>query len=154
MPFAVSKWPYSSDPRGPEFGGHGWAWGAVAPYAWILSTTNASGPWTFLNDGIILKSSYDDLNTTLWDAVDLTPGEEVRLSKFGAEPPSFPPNSIVLTVQFRTGFPIKLSEDFQFYEYPDAVQVFDGFVVTEVGTGDPDPFIPDPVKVTPAKWNI
>jgi len=154
MPFAVAKWPSHSDPRTSIFGGVGWAFGAVPPWTWIVSTTGASGPWAAFNAGIVCKSTFDDFNQTDWAGEDFGPSTLATVTRKSTQPPFNPPDSLELSL---TAVSVALPRDaaaVQEFIYPFAVAVFDGFIMIDGATGLPDVNFPNPVKITPAIWSL
>ncbi len=153
MPFEVTNWPYSPDPRSALFGGVGWDFGAVPPWSWIISTTNATAPWTALNSGILVMSTFDDFVQTDWGGSDVPPSVAATVTRKSDQPPINPPNSLELSVRLLSDPPGREASGVQEFIYPFAVAVFGGFAMIDVATGLPDPNLPDPIQITPAIWN-
>jgi len=153
VPFAVTNWPYSLDPRPASFGGVGWGFGAVPPWAWIMSTTNATGPWTSLNDGILVKTLTDDFTVTEWNGLNGGGTVLASVTKTGTQPPTSPTNSLRIVPRVVTIPPGRNSLSLVVLSYPFAVAVFGGFVMIDLGTGLPDVDLPDPVQIVPAIWD-
>lgn len=154
MPFAVSQWPYSPDPRGASFDLPGWAFGQVPPWAWVLSTTDATGCYTNYNDGVILKPTSQVPGVTVFENVDVQPdGGGARLTLTGTQEPTGPPPGITKTMFLEV-----LAFGFQAWTstltllYPTAIQEHGPFVM--VNTGTPCGTLPNPMKITPAIWNV
>lgn len=154
MPFAVAKWPSQSDPRTSIFGGPGWAFGSVVSWAWIMSTTAATGPWTRYNSGVLVKSTVDIFTETQWSGFGSHPPTTATVTRKSTQPTIIPPDSIELTVDVVSIPPGREAAASQRYVYPFAVAVFDGFVMIDDATGLPDVDFPNPVKITPAIWNL
>lgn len=154
MPFAVSKWPYSPDPRTGVFGGYGWAPVAVPSWQWMVATTNATGRWAPVNDGILIPSLADSFGFTLWEGPNVEASIVASIFRFGFQPPISGPISQRLNVQLATTPPTSLAVATINYFYPNAIQVFGGFLMFDTATGLRDPDLPDEVTLTPALWNL
>lgn len=153
MPFAVSKWPYSPDPRTGIFGGHGWDDVDVPPWVWLMKTSGATGPWTSLNTGIPTKVFFESPFFVGYSgaSVDLSVQTQVHITTF--EPPLPSGNTIRIfpqVVEVSTG---RGSNALREFVYPQGIQVFGSFVMVDAGTGIPDPDFPNPVTITPQIWN-
>ena len=154
MPFAVRQWPVAPDPRSPLFSFAGWDWGQVVSWQWKISTTNATGDYAFLNDGLVLEKSFDDTSFTRWKSTDVPlPVTEVRLQKEAFIPPvGMPLVSISLTIDILSpSIPRVINGDQQFL-FPKAIRVFGPFAMTDVM--GPVTEIPDGLTITPAKWDF
>lgn len=154
MPFRVRQWPVSPDPRGSLYSFVGWNWGQVVSWKWIASSVDATGPYEFLNDGLILPSFSDDGIETLWlQEVADSGGTVVRLLKVGFFPPILmPPITISWGIQIDVpSVPTGATGSSELF-FPDAIQEFGPF---EMFNG-PDPVedIPNGVLITPAIWNL
>lgn len=154
MPFGVSQWPYSPDPRQPDFGIYGLNFGQVPAWAWTLSTTNATGLAAVFNAGVIVKPVTILAGQTVFENVDDL-GDLVTCSvKFSGflEPfgPSFDETFIVTPIIRQDGDPE--FSGLKGWLYPDGIRVFDGIDMTKVGIGTGT--MPDPMKITPEIWDI
>ncbi len=154
MPFAVSKWPYSPDPRNGIFGGWGWGDGAVPSWAWIMATTGATGPWTSLNGGIVVYAESNNPNVTEYEGLDSGEVVLAAVTKTGFQPPLSGSTSLLLTVRVTNAGLGRVAVVVKNYFLPNAIQVFGGFTMIDLGTGLPDVNLPNAVEITPALWNF
>lgn len=155
MPFAVSQWPNSPDPRLADFAIDGWDFGQVPPFTWILSTTGATGVFAPLNDGIAAFN------------VTVSPGFSTY------RPPPGPPLSVQYNLQIEgkqfvdpvpfdhtiridlivSAPPVIFAYIGQLrLLYPTAIAVW-GPMTMVLDTPAPGT-IPNPVFATPAKWDV
>ena len=74
MPFAVSQWPNSPDPRTNTFNQTGWNFGQVPPFTWILSTTGATGLLAIFNSGIPLRNTFANETVGTYQEIGVLPG--------------------------------------------------------------------------------
>lgn len=154
MPFGVSQWPYSPDPRLPSFGIYGLNFGQVPAWAWTLSTTNATGLAAVFNGGVIVKPTTILPGQTVFANVDVL-ADLVRCTvKFSGflEPfgPGFDETFFVTPIIFQDDDP-----EFSGVEswlYPDGIRVFDSIDMIKVGIGVGT--MPDPMKITPEIWDV
>jgi len=152
MPFAVSQWPYSPDPRGPGFSVIGWHFGQVVSWKWLVTSSAATGRYSFLNDGLIVASTFDDGATTTWGgSPPFPPTTVVSLVKVGLPAPGgVPPRTITFRLQIFTGPPPLIVEALELFTFPVAIQQFGPWVVRLLGV--PVPEIPNGVTITPTNW--
>lgn len=154
MAFGVRQWPEPPDPRGSFFSFEGWNWGQVAPWQWVLNTNDATGLWSFLNDGFVIPSTFDNGVTTTWFAnVPASGGTDVSLAKFGTPTPvGIPPRTIQLTLSvFRPG-PTLIGQGVLTFVFPDAIRVFGPLAMLSGGLPIPD--LPNGITITPAIWDF
>lgn len=154
MPFRVRQWPVSPDPRGSLFTFVGWNWGQVVSWRWVMSSTEATGIYSPLNDGIILDQNGHNDEQALWQRFgDLDDPLIYTFTKEGFEPPiGGGPHSIQLRVNITPPVPVEPSIGGVDLLYPDAIQVFGPFDMEILGVPNED--IPNGVTLTPAIWNI
>lgn len=148
MPLTVTAWPYFPDPRVPQFGLTGYAFGMVPPERYSLKTVGALGAFANLNTGVLVIATdigpadvhYDD-------------GPPVRqaLTKFGfPQPQGVPLHTIRLQLQaIRPGEDMHVG--FILQVFPPAIQVF---VITMQTTGIGPNQIPNPVTCTPENFLV
>ena len=153
MPYAVSQWPYSPDPRAPDFALYGWDVGQVPPFRWTIKTTNALAPFEIFNTGVVVEATTIAPDDTTWTNVDSLPAGVtcfVRI-KGTQEPVSGPPDFTIL-LEIELADNVGPADDgFASMEYPTAIAVH---TVPTVGLpSGPDIRLPDPVTITPRKWN-
>lgn len=65
MPFSVSKWPHSDDPRTTAFCPRGYAPQGFPPYLWRLSTIGADAPFNVFNSGYVVPFVASTLDNYL-----------------------------------------------------------------------------------------
>jgi len=154
MPFAVRQWPVAPDPRGPLFAFEGWDFGQVPPWKWVVSSFDATNLWAFLNDGFVLPSTFDDGVTSTWFANVPDPGPTgVVLTKFGQPAPTgSPPRTIQLTLSVLRPGPVLIGQGILLHVFPKAIQVFGPVEMLLAGLPIDD--VPNPVTITPAKWDF
>lgn len=153
MPFAVSQWPYSPDPRGPGYSVIGWNFGQVVSWKWLCESTDATGRYAFLNDGLIVESTFDDGATTTWGGSPaFPPSTVVSVVKIGLPAPGgAPTRTITFTFQIFTDPPPVIVQAVEIFTWPIAIQKFGPWTVRRLGV--PVPEIPNGVTITPANWN-
>ncbi len=154
MPFAVRQWPVAPDPRGPLYSFKGWDWGQVVSFQWVLSSTNATGAYSFLNEGILLPSTSDDGSTTAWTSTAAPfPVTLIELVKVGTEESAgSPPFTIDWNVKIHTPSLARLAQGGEELLFPSAIRLFGPWAaVDEMG---PVMEIPDGFTITPAIWNL
>lgn len=154
MPFGVTQWPKEPDPREPDFDLYGWDVGQLGPWSWILSTTNAPGMWAIFNAGVLMQPTIISPIDTRFDNADTLPDDITAiLSLKGQQLPVGPAPGITKS------FGIILLESLvdrwsggQEFLYPTAIAVRSGFVMSADSPSSGT--LPDPMTITPAKWNI
>jgi len=154
MPFAVRQWPSSPDPRSSFYSYEGWNWGQVVSFRWVVSTTDATGAWAFLNSGFVVSSISDDGIDTQWSAVlPDSGGTSVTLSKFGHAPPvGVPPFTIEWQLTVDVPSTGEQGRAFLNELWPDAILARGPLVMLD--SGSPIADLPNPVTFTPAIWNF
>lgn len=154
MPFGVTQWGYSPDPRPPDFCPIGFNFGQIPPFQWVSKTTGADAPFTALNSDFLWKSVLSSANSCQWRPVVLLPGlfhQDIRVD--GTELPAGGPPTFTSDwhVEFGPFFGPRISEGFLRETYLDAIGVR-SFTMSGSGTGGP--LFPNPLVFTPAKWNF
>lgn len=119
-----------------------------------MSTSNATGPWVSLNDGVVIKSLTDGFTVTEYEGLNGPATVLAALTKTGTQPPAAPDNSLRLTPRLTAIPPGRVAVANQIYFYPYPIAVFDGFAMIDLGTGLPDIDLPDAIKITPVLWNF
>lgn len=154
MAFAVRQWPDAPDPRSSHFSFAGWDWGKVPPFQFVLTSTNATGIYAWLNDGLVLANTFDDGLSTQWSAI--VPGFDFTLavlSKVGTESPAgAPTRTITFTLIIIGQAPVLDATAGENLTFPDAIRVFGPWVLSN--TGGPIAEVPDGITLTPAKWDF
>lgn len=154
MPFAVSQWPYSPDPRQSWFNKTGWNHSQVPPWKWILSTTGATGDVAIFNGGVLVEATSMDSDLTVFENIATLPFLlTVELNSAGTqEPVGGPPG-------FTKSQRIQIRQDLVLIYggtldqlYPVAIAVQSPFDMTELGPNNGS--IDNPMIATPAKWNV
>lgn len=154
MPFAVTQWAVEPDPREPDFNIIGFNVGQLPPWTWILATTNATGIWSIFNDGILVRPTTLLPEDTVFEEVGTLPDDiTVIVSSKGQQLPVGPPPGITKSIGIilRESLVDRWSGGEEWL-YPDAIRVFGGIDMAEDSPSDGD--IPDPMSLTPAKWNV
>lgn len=154
MPFGVSQWPYDPDPRLPDFDLFGFDFGQVPPWAWILSTTNATGLAAVFNGGVVIKPTIILPGQVTFANVDTLPDLVTCTVKHSGflEPVGPPPDKTLFMTPIirQDGNPEFSGVLGQLY--PVAIKVHTPIPMTKVGIGIGT--MPDPMKLTPAVWDI
>lgn len=153
MPFAVSKWPSSGDPRNP---GHlliGFEYGARAPWAWLVQSVDANGWAAELATGVRISQIFADVEQGQFARDPQPPlSIEVNASPFGYEPPVVSPPGATLNWLFAiVGAGGEIAAESLWLTLPNAIQVFTFENLAFFGA-DPST-IPNPVTMTPIKWD-
>jgi len=153
MPFAVRQWPASPDPRSPAFAIDGWDFGQVPPFTWIMATTGATGIYTFLNDGLLLRNSFASPGSSFYEPIIPPPFFVVPslvITGFQSQQVGPPPWTIsfdvLIVVETTTAFTGQLRQLF-----PTAIQVQSPMAMVVVSPTDGT--IPNAVSFTPAIWD-
>jgi len=154
MAFKVSKWPYSPDPRKPDFSALGWAFGAYAPWQWEVRTTGALGLYVALNDGVKVTSTIQLPEDTRWQSVVIPPHDlEVDMAIKGSNVPIGPVPQFTISIGMAILVPGELDVGAGVNILrPFALQVFT-MGAAEQG-GSPFADVPNPITITPLKWNV
>ncbi len=153
MPFAVTQWGYSPDPREPDFGLIGFNFGQIPPWRWVSKTTFADAPFTALNDDFLWEADTFTSSFVLYKPTVPIPGIFFQNLQFSgtALPQGGPPTFTTSWLcSFRNFFPPPISEGTLKETYEDAIGVR-SFAMSGMGTGGP--LFPNPLVFTPQKWN-
>lgn len=153
MAFAVSQWPYTPDPRTAQFDNLGWDFGQVPPWQWVLSTTGATGVYAPFNAGVMLEPFAVLAIETVWRQVIALPDNmSVRLSSLSTLPPAGGPPLVSKTLNIKIQeFGFTKAEGTITALFPTVLAVQTPF---NMGVSQPPVgTIPNPMKLTPAKWN-
>jgi len=153
MPFAVSQWPNSPDPRPPDFAIDGWNFGQVPPFSWKMSTTGATGIYAFFNAGITLRNVFSSPSISFYDPVIPPPNFVVTtlvISGFQT-PQAGPP---LHTIAF--GFDILVETALNFRGdllllFPTAIAIQGPIPLVEIQPSDGT--IPNPMELQPLIWD-
>ena len=153
MAYGVSQWPYSPDPRLPSFDLIGFNFGQVPPWAWRLSTTNATGlAAPFNGEGVIVKPFTILPQQVSFSNVDGLPDDVSVTTNHSGFPIPVPPGP---GTQFHSviiwqGVLPEFSASFGML-WPVAIQARAYPTMQKVGSGTGT--MPDPLVATPVKWN-
>ena len=153
MPYAVAQWPYSPDPRPPDFNQPGWDFGQVGPWRWRVQTEDATGIYVAFNDGVVFEAVDPSLpeDTLFLPLADLGNDLEGFLSIKGFEEPfGSPPFTKSFGIRFDVLGLTVFGGGFNLL-YPKAIQVHGPFDMAEDNPSDGT--IPEPMTITPVKWN-
>lgn len=154
MAFAVSQWPYSPDPRTALFSAQGWAFGAVAPWAWLLTSPGATGAYADLVEGVIVKPSEDLGFYTRWEGFsDTGLGTQYQFDKTSRGNVGNEEVSLDFALSF-----FNISEPNAGGNasavWPEAISVLGPWEMLTTPGGNPIPDIPNGVSLTPAVWDV
>ena len=154
MPFAVSQWPYSPDPRGSAFDILGWNFGQVPPFKWILSTTDATGIMAIYNTGILVDVVFEIPGVTQWaHPVELPGFMRVSMTFLGFDTPQGAPPGTTKQMQISiTESSVPTWNGNLDLLFPTAIAVQSPFAMTQLNPSGGD--FPNPMAITPAKWNV
>jgi len=154
MPFAVSQWPYSPDPRLSTFNHTGWNFGQVPPWKWIIKTTGATGDVSIFNAGVLVEPTSQTPDDTVFvNVAHLPHGLTVELNSNGTQEPVGPPPGFTkaLRIQIRQHLSLIWGGSLD-QLYPIAIAVQSPFPMTLLGMNNGT--IPNPMTTTPAKWDV
>ena len=154
MPFAVSQWPNSPDPRTAQYAITGWNFGQVPPFRWILSTTGATGALAIFNSGVVLTNDFFNLTLASFRELGTLPDDlTVIMNIIGTQEPAAGPPPFTIDIQF-TVFQITatLADGRLRLLFPTAIAVQGPIPVTD--TSPPGMSWPNDAEITPAKWNF
>ena len=155
MPFGVTQWPKNPDPREPDFSVDGWDVGQLPPFVWILSTTGATGVFAPLNLGITCYANVIGPAFTDWRDLPgppLSPQYIVQIQGFQTVQPAPTPHTIRIDVIVHAPPVVSAFTGILRSLYPTAIAV-QGPITMVAGPPSPGT-IPNPVNMTPAKWNV
>ena len=153
MPFAVSQWPNSPDPRLPNYIAFGWDFGQVSSWKWTVSTTEATGLLSIFNAGVLCHNVFNSPSAGIFVVDDVLPGGLALIFSITGtqEPAGGPPTfTIHINLQFFQETGLLYTADLR-ATYPTAIQVQSPFVMVEVSTAFGT--FPNPVIITPAVWD-
>ena len=153
MPFAVTQWALNPDPRPVDYITFGWDFGQMSPWKWVVSTTDATGELAVFNDGILC---HNDLNSPSFGSFvpDVVIPHDIAIvfTITGTQLPAGGPPTFTIEIQLDvfhlTAF---LYQGRLRATYPTAIQIQSPIVMVEL-----DPVfgtIPNPMQITPVKWN-
>lgn len=154
MAFEVTKWGYSPDERTVGFGLIGFAFGALPPWQWLMSTTDAEPPYEILNSGVLWHPGPgDSIHPTdvRYSNVTPMPGVDGRTFRFdGTEVPS---GGVSMT--FTCSFFAPAHPD---HTEGEITELFQNALAERsfnmIGGGTGAGLIPNPLVITPKKWNF
>ncbi len=154
MPFAVSQWPYSPDPRLAQFDNPGWDYGQVPPWTWILKTTGATGLAAIFNSGVTVKPFAQVPGAVTFENVDVLPDDVTCiLAHTTFQDPIGPPGpfTVFMAIVIRQLGSPEFSGTLD-QLYPTAIAIQGPFPMQKIGIGVGT--MPNPVETTPAIWNF
>lgn len=153
MPFAVSKWPASADPRSAMFNFQGWEGGSTPPYHWLLKTTEALPPFDPLNDGLLIPWSSGDVGIVSWSLLS-GPGQPITvlLSSDGylIELSPIAPDTHAFTIFISAGAPGTATGHLHQVR-PTPIKVQGPLIMA--GDAAFDANVPNDLTLVPAKWD-
>jgi hypothetical protein len=153
MAFGVTKWPRGADPRSPSFGMRGFAWGAVPPWIWEVSTTGALPPFEDLNDGVYLSpltvtDVFVDYHLFPFGAYSL----ELRMEGQNRSIPDQAEDSKQMTFKIRQSSSLLAHTDKE-ESYPAAIKQWTLPPVVDVPPFEIAQYLPNPLVLTPVAWD-
>lgn len=151
MPFAVTQAGYSPDPRQPDFAIEGFNFGQLPPWRFLMETTDAIFPYESLNDGVVWERSAHGIDFCSYQPLAPIPDvTDPQLGFSGTQEPSggFTINWFCLFFMTGAG---PATTGFLDELYPLAIKTR-SFTMENVA--GPPPFIPNPLVITPRKWNL
>lgn len=149
MPFGVTQWGYSPDPRTVAFGLIGFDFGQLPPWRWSMLTTDALFPYEALNTGILWEPSSIAANEVFYAPTVPIPNVTDPVLTFRGEPtPSAGSTMRFFCSFFTTGAPTEQSGQILAL-FPKAIATR-AFPMS--GAASPA-LIPNPLVITPKKWN-
>jgi hypothetical protein len=153
MAFGVTKWPRGMDPREPQFGMRGFAWGAVPPWIWEVSTTGALAPLEYLNDGIYLSpvSITDTLVVYEFDPPDVYRFEVRMFGQNNSIPDQAEWSKELNVTIYQTGSGGGFTTEK--WSYPAAIRQFTLPAVIDFPAGTVAQYLPNPLLLTPVRWD-
>jgi len=153
MPFSVSQWPNSPDPRKPDFAIHGWNFGQVPPFSWNLSTTGATGIYGVFNGGVLLRNLFASPSSSSY-APNIPPPDNIQVNFdiFGFQTPQPGPPVHTIDIFFEIVVFTLLSYTGSFRAlFPVAIAIQEPIpLVTHFPVSGS---IPNPMLITPLKWD-
>jgi len=153
MAYGVSQWPYSPDPRGPDFAIKGWDFGQVPPYRWTVKTTDALYPYDIFNQGVRIEPWYDSPSLSLYRPVDTLPlGITCEMSIFGSQIPIGGGAGTTIQIFLVIGAAgVDPVNGVIRMLWPTAIKKHGPIDMTSMGL--PSEEFPNPATITPRKWN-
>lgn len=153
MAFGVRKWPSSSDPRTAAWSVYGWNYGEVAPFTWLLKTTDATGPFARYNTAVPIFGVSSIPNfTTFREPGYPTQHFSGEILITGWQTPQGSPPGYTIRISINLlEFGAAIASGSIDQLFPQAIAVQPPItVVPFTGVGGT---IPNPMTITPAKWN-
>jgi len=151
MPFAVTQWGYSPDPRQVDFAIEGFNFGQLPPWRWLMQTSDAIFPYEALNDGVVWERSDHGIDFCSYQPLSPIPDVTDPFMGFsGQQEPSGGFTINWFCAFFITGADPATS-GFINELYPLAIATRSFTMVNESGS---PPFIPNALVITPRKWNV
>lgn len=153
MPFAVRQWPAFPDPRSPAFAIDGWNFGQVPPFSWTVATTGATGIYSFLNAGLLMRNSFASPSFSDYDSL-IPPPFHVTLVFTILGFQAIQPLPVPHTIRFRVQVFRETSLNFQgdiHSVFPTAIQVHGPMPMVEIVPSEGT--IPNPLTFRPEIWS-
>ena len=153
MPFAVTQWPKNPDPRLPTYISEGWDFGQLSSWKWILATTDATGTLAIFNSGVRCHNVFNSPTSGIF-VVDATLPDDLALifNITADQVPQVGPPTWTVKIDLQIFWLTTLLYSRIFLQlYPTAIAVQGPIAMVEFDTSRGT--IPDPMTLTPAKWN-
>lgn len=154
MPYAVSQWPYSPDPRPNAFGITGFDFGQVPPWRWLMQTTGALAPYDPLNTGMVWENAFHTVDSLQYEpVVPLIGVDDQVLEFYGQQEPSGggAGTTMFMQIRFELTGPLQQSGS-RLLLYPKALQVNGPFNMLNQGL--PSVLMPNPLTITPVRYDF
>lgn len=150
MAWGVTKWGYSPDPRPPDFASTGFAFGALPPYRWTMLTSGALAPYLALNLGVTWTRASDSINSAVYLPVVPIPDVTDPILNFAGTNAPVGGFTIEWFLEFFGSGDPSATRGTITELYPDAIEERSFAMVNLFGG---PPFFPNPLVITPHKWN-
>ncbi len=150
MPFAVTQWGYSPDPRPPDYALTGFDFGQLPPWRWTMKTTGALDPYGALNTGVTWQRTSNTVSFASFLPVVPIPDVTDPFLNFSGTPAPVGGFTVEWFIGFFTTGADPATEGTLTELWPLAIKTR-AFTMTNVNGGDP--FFPNPLVITPHKWN-
>lgn len=153
MPFAVTQFALSPDPRPVNYITFGWDFGQMSPWKWILSTTGATGTLDVFNAGVKCHNVFASPGTGIFVVDDVLPDDLALIFNISTtQIPAGGPPTFTVGIDLQFFWLTTLLYNAQLRQtYPTAIQVQAPITTTEFDTSRGT--FPNPLQIEPAKWN-
>lgn len=150
MPFGVTQWGYSPDPRPPDYALTGFNFGQLPPWRWTMKTTAALDPYGALNDGVTWERLSNTVSFASFLPLVAIPGVTDPILNFTGTPAPVGGFTVEWFLEFFGSGDPEATRGTLTELWPVAIGTRSFAMVNLFGG---DPFIPNPLVITPHKWN-